>query len=401
MAISGALHTAHENLLRVIPKPLTAEEEDERVRAGKGHPDVDPAALCERALQFVDAFSADPAAAAELTRRGTLCATLTGKGSAYCLAGQQAQKALAGWDVAAQFAQEPAGLLFLQKTVRILLNAAGEELVARIRGRYEWMNRLLAEEGLPEAIRPLLENWRDAAWSIVSKGENESLDGCYWLLHAENLACDPENLKCAPENRKYASPVLAADVRQAAEALVRWCDAGPSQSQRGADVKTVRIFLASSSELREDRDAFDLYFRQQNDRLRKEGLYLEIVRCENFLDAMSCTRLQDEYNEAVRRCDVFVSLFKTKAGKYTEEEFEVAHQTFQRTGKPLIYTYFQKATVSTSPGNRDDLTSLWDFQKKLRELGHFCTEYESIAGLQKQFRDQLDMLLAEDRVCAV
>ena len=61
--------------------------------------------------------------------------------------------------------------------------------------------------------------------------------------------------------------------------------------------KTIRIFLASSSELKDDRDAFDLYFRQQNDRLRKEGLYVEIVRWENFLDAMSEAGLQDEYNQ--------------------------------------------------------------------------------------------------------
>ncbi|MEL6816403.1 MAG: COR domain-containing protein, partial [Cyanobacteria bacterium J06598_3] len=54
--------------------------------------------------------------------------------------------------------------------------------------------------------------------------------------------------------------------------------------------KTIRIFLASSAELREDRDAFDLYFRQQNDRLLKQGLYLKIVRWENFLDAMANTR---------------------------------------------------------------------------------------------------------------
>ncbi len=169
-------------------------------------------------------------------------------------------------------------------------------------------------------------------------------------------------------------------------------DADISEPQGGADVKTVRIFLASSYELREDRDGFELYFRQQNDRLRKEGLYLEIVRWENFLDAMSGTRLQDEYNRAIRNCDVFVSLSMTKTGKYTAEEFDVAHQTFQETGKPLIYTYFRKTTVSTSARHRDDLMSLWDFQKKLGELGHFYTEYESIDGLQRQFRDQLDKL---------
>ena len=107
--------------------------------------------------------------------------------------------------------------------------------------------------------------------------------------------------------------------------------------------RTIRIFLASSAELREDRDAFDLYFRQQNDQLRKEGFYLEIVRWENFLDAMSETRLQDEYNKAIRACDVFVCLFFTKTGKFTEEEFDVAHRQFKESGKPRIYTFFKNA----------------------------------------------------------
>ena len=111
---------------------------------------------------------------------------------------------------------------------------------------------------------------------------------------------------------------------------------------------------------------------------------------------MSSTRLQDEYNRAIRNCDIFVSLFKTKTGKYTEEEFDVAHQTFQETGKPLIYTYFQKALVSTSSSNRADLISLWNFQEKLGELEHFFTEYETIEGLQKHFRDQLDKLQADN-----
>ena len=90
------------------------------------------------------------------------------------------------------------------------------------------------------------------------------------------------------------------------DALPAWADAS-----KGAPAKqrTVRIFLASSVELRDDRDAFELYFRQQNDYFRKKGLYLEIVRWESFLNAMSDRRLQDEYNDAVRSCDVFVALF--------------------------------------------------------------------------------------------
>ncbi|MEM1293249.1 MAG: hypothetical protein AAGH67_17435 [Cyanobacteria bacterium P01_H01_bin.162] len=175
-------------------------------------------------------------------------------------------------------------------------------------------------------------------------------------------------------------------------------DVDSLEPERSINEKTIRIFLASSAELRDDRDAFDLYFRQLNDRLRQQGMYLQIVRWENFLDAMSNTRLQDEYNNKIRHCDIFVSLFKTKTGKYTEEEFDVAHQRFLDTGKPLIYTYFQKTTVSTSASNRDALMSLWDFQRKLSDLGHFQTEYESIDELKRHFRDQLDKLEDDGRL---
>ncbi|WNM61475.1 leucine-rich repeat domain-containing protein [Candidatus Nitrospira neomarina] len=190
------------------------------------------------------------------------------------------------------------------------------------------------------------------------------------------------------------------------ENLPRWADkpsdnyaaASDASSAGQAPIKTIKVFLASSEELREDRDAFDLYFRQQNDRLRQQGAYLEIVRWENFLDAMSDSRLQDEYNREVRSCDIFVSLFKTKTGRYTEEEFDVAHRGFKEQGTPRIYAFFQDAQVSTVSGNRNDLLSLWKFQDKLSELGHFWTKYKSTEDLHLRFRDQLDKLLDQGLV---
>lgn len=162
--------------------------------------------------------------------------------------------------------------------------------------------------------------------------------------------------------------------------------------------KTVRIFLASSSELGDDRTKFELYLRQENDRLRSRGINLELICWENFLDAMSETRLQDEYNDEIKRCDIFVSLFKYKTGRYTKEEFNIAHAAFKSTGKPLIYTYFMRAKVPNDRRFRAALNSLWDFQEKLTELGHFYTEYSSIQDLQLQFRKQLDMLTDERKI---
>jgi hypothetical protein len=156
-------------------------------------------------------------------------------------------------------------------------------------------------------------------------------------------------------------------------------------------VRTIKIFLASSSELKEDRDAFDLYFRQQNDPLRKQGIYLEIGRWENFLDAISGTRLQDEYNKEVKACNIFVSLFFSKTGKYTEEEFDTAYGQFLDTKKPLIYTFFKNAPLNSGDIG-DEIISLINFKKKLASLGHFYTNYDNIADLKLQFSDQLEKL---------
>ena len=160
----------------------------------------------------------------------------------------------------------------------------------------------------------------------------------------------------------------------------------------GAASSIVRIFLASSAELCEDRDALDLYLRQLNDTLRSSGKYLSVVRWENFLDAMSDTRMQDRYNDAVRSCDIFISLFFTKTGQFTREEFHVAHRHFLETGRPYIYTFFKDAEIRPGHLHRADLTSLWDFQEELQALGHFYSRYDNIDHLKRLFRDQLDKL---------
>jgi hypothetical protein len=167
----------------------------------------------------------------------------------------------------------------------------------------------------------------------------------------------------------------------------------PGSPQR----KTIKIFLASSSELKEDRDAFDLHFRQANDRWLQKGIYLQIVRWETFLDAMSETRLQDEYNQEVQDCDVFLSMFKTKTGKYTEEEFDAAHAAFMDKKKPHIYTYFKDAQISLS-SITEEITTLLSFKKKLSALGHYHTQYTSSEDLKLKFQEQLEKLIEAGKI---
>ena len=157
-------------------------------------------------------------------------------------------------------------------------------------------------------------------------------------------------------------------------------------------MKTIKIFLASSSELKDDRKDFEIFINRKNNEYVEEGIFLKLVLWEDFLDAMSQTRLQDEYNKAIASCDVFVSLFHTKVGKYTEEEFEKAFQTFKANSKPLIFTYFKDQAIKMSEIT-PNIMSLLKFKEKLKELGHFQTNYADINDLKFQFSNQLTKFL--------
>lgn len=153
-----------------------------------------------------------------------------------------------------------------------------------------------------------------------------------------------------------------------------------------------KIFLASSSELKDDRVEFENYINRKNKKWHDKGIFLELIIWEDFLDAMSQNRLQGEYDKAIRECDIFVMLFFTKVGKYTNEEFETAFGQFKKTNKPFIYTYFKDAAITTGSMNPEDMMSLFAFKAKLDSLGHFYTAYKNIDDLKLKFNEQLDKL---------
>ena len=145
-------------------------------------------------------------------------------------------------------------------------------------------------------------------------------------------------------------------------------------------MNTVRIFIASSAELLQDRKDFREFLSVENDRLHNNGVYLELIQWENFLDAVSQTSLQDEYNKELKKSQIVICLFFTKAGKYTQEEFDTALQQFKETGSPLIYTYFKSGALEPDPTD-EQAGDLAKFKKRLADIGHFYTVYNNIDDL--------------------
>jgi hypothetical protein len=160
-----------------------------------------------------------------------------------------------------------------------------------------------------------------------------------------------------------------------------------------SNIQIRKIFLASSSELKDDRQAFQDFINHRNNNWIEKGIFLKVVAWEDFFDAMSRTRLQDQYNREIRDCDLFVMLFWTKVGPYTNEEFETAFGQFKETERPFVFTYFKTTPISLDEqGRRNDIDSLFKFQDKLRALGHFQTKYGNVDDLKLQLSQQLDRL---------
>jgi hypothetical protein len=153
-------------------------------------------------------------------------------------------------------------------------------------------------------------------------------------------------------------------------------------------MKKIKIFLASSNELKYEREQIEIRICQKSKLWFDKGVFLHIDIWEDFSARMSLTGSQSEYNKFVKDADLIVFLAYSKVGMYTEEEFEHAFGQFQSTKKPFIFTYFK-----TPPENTED--SLAHFKQKLNELKHFYANFNDINDLWNQFNKELERLYNE------
>ena len=153
-------------------------------------------------------------------------------------------------------------------------------------------------------------------------------------------------------------------------------------------MKTIKIFLASSEELDNDRMAFGNLVRRLDDMYEKRGIRIKLFEWEDYDAAFNDRRKQDEYNNYVRQSDVFLALFHKKAGKFTIEEFNVASEEFKTKTSPKVYTYCK----DLQPGE-EETPELIEFKKHLfDEMGHYWCRYDSRESLQLQFVMQLQLV---------
>jgi hypothetical protein len=155
-------------------------------------------------------------------------------------------------------------------------------------------------------------------------------------------------------------------------------------------MKKITIFLASSNELKPERENFEIEIYRKCKAWFDRGIFLNLDIWEDMSARLSATGSQSEYDKFVKNADLFVFLAYTKVGMYTGEEFENAFGQFNSTKKPFIYTYFKTPADNVIVDN-----SLVEFKNKLNELKHFYCNFNDFNDLWNQFNKELERLEAD------
>ena len=153
-------------------------------------------------------------------------------------------------------------------------------------------------------------------------------------------------------------------------------------------MKTIKIFLASSEELKEERLEMTDLMSRLNQTFKGRGIELELKRWE-YLDAsMGDKRKQDEYNEVLKDCDICLVMFWRKFGSYTGEELDVAYQCHKDKVRPeKIYVFFK------NPDGDDVTDELKEFIRNYesRYGGHFFCKFQTVDAMKLEFLLQFEL----------
>jgi len=104
----------------------------------------------------------------------------------------------------------------------------------------------------------------------------------------------------------------------------------------------IKVFLASSSELDIERAHIGDLCNDINSLLADTSVRLRLLKWEVFDPLFKGERKQSEYDQQVKKADIFIALFRSKAGKFTLEEVDVAIAAHAQNQRPQeLYCFIQ------------------------------------------------------------
>lgn len=148
-------------------------------------------------------------------------------------------------------------------------------------------------------------------------------------------------------------------------------------------MKTIKIFVASSEELKAEREMIASLANDLSTKLEKVGIQVIAVEWENLDASMGEPHKQEEYNEKLRECEMCMVLYWTKFGMYTKTELDTAYKEKIAGNNPQkVWVYFKEIGNSTKEPSEE----LKEFRDSFpTKYGHFYTPFANFDTLKAHF----------------
>ena len=148
-------------------------------------------------------------------------------------------------------------------------------------------------------------------------------------------------------------------------------------------MKTIKIFIASSNELKDERVLMASLANELSTRLEKVGIQVIAVEWESLDSSMNEEHKQEEYNEKLRECDMCMVLYWTKFGMYTKTELDTAYkEKIEGKNPQKVWVYFKEVD---DPSNMPT-EELKEFRDSFpTKYGHFYTPFANFDTLKAHF----------------
>lgn len=155
--------------------------------------------------------------------------------------------------------------------------------------------------------------------------------------------------------------------------------------------KNIKIFVASSAEVSDEREKCILILNQIN----KSHTHLDLEAIEWEYDLThgshpSFKSIQKAINPLLEQCQLCVFIFHTKIGKYTREEFELTHQLQKK-----IIPFFKEGFAPKTKEEITKLSELIDFREGLNETVLY-KNYTDLNQFELLLKDDLHLYLSQE-----
>lgn len=168
---------------------------------------------------------------------------------------------------------------------------------------------------------------------------------------------------------------------------------GPKAPERRG--REIKVFLASSGELKEERREVELFIGKENRSLRAQNIFLDLMIWEDLKLSFQGDKIQDYFNEKMLECDVVIFMFWKKVGDFTKEEFDVAYQHFKEGKKPWYLYVFFKMEIDSLKDIDKRILKIFEIRDEIAEAEQIYNEFTSNEHLVLQLKHQLELIIPE------